>query len=188
MPPDEQSSGGAETPMRRCTRLFTVAILTIAFSGIAAIAGAAGTDCAALTGLTIPDVSLTSATPVPAGPFAVPGGRGGAPPLTVPAFCRVVAVATPTADSHINFEVWIPEGDGLERQVPGRRHRRVRRIDQLRRAGGRRAPRLRDRVSTDTGHTGDDLTFGEGHPRRSSTGAYRSIHVMTEAGKLDRPQ
>ena len=70
--------------MRRCTRLFTVAMLTTAFSITRAIAGAAGTDCAALTGLAIPDVKLTAATAVPAGPFVLPGGRGGSPPITVP--------------------------------------------------------------------------------------------------------
>ena len=40
-------------------------------------------------------------------------------PLTVPALCRVVAVATPTSDSHINFEVWIPEGSAWNGKFQG---------------------------------------------------------------------
>ena len=68
---------------------------------------AGGSSCAALSGLTIPDVSIVSATSVAAGPLAP---AASVQPLTVPALCRIVAVATPTPDSHINFEVWIPEG------------------------------------------------------------------------------
>lgn len=169
--------------MRRCTRLFTLAILTTAFSVIAAIAGAAGTDCAALTGLTIPDVSLTSATPVPAGPFAVPGGRGGAPPITVPAFCRVSAVATPSADSRINFEVWIPAAAAWNGKFQG--------VGTGGFSGsityGALAEGVRRgyaTVSTDMGHTGDDLLFGNGHPEKIVDWAYRAVHVVTEAGKL----
>ena len=39
-------------------------------------------------------------------------------------------------------------------------------------------------ASTDTGHTGDDMKFGQGHPEKIVDWAYRSIHVMTDAAKL----
>src|SRR5439155_24033135 len=39
-------------------------------------------------------------------------------------------------------------------------------------------------ASTDTGHTGDDMKFGQGHPEKIVDWAYRSIHVMTENAKL----
>ena len=35
-------------------------------------------------------------------------------------FCRVIGVATPTSDSHIGFEVWLPPACAMERQIPGR--------------------------------------------------------------------
>ena len=56
-------------------------------------ARASGSSCAALGGLAIPDVSIVSATSVAGGPL-VPAA--GVQPLTVPALCRIVAVATPS--------------------------------------------------------------------------------------------
>lgn len=139
-----------------------------------------GSSCATLTGLTIPEVSIVSATSVAAGPL-VPAS--GVRPLTVPALCRVVAVATPTPDSHINFEVWIPEGSAWNGKFQG--------VGTGGFAGSISYGPLAEGVrrgyataSTDTGHVGDDLTFAQGHPERIIDWGYRSIHVMTEAGKL----
>jgi hypothetical protein len=39
-------------------------------------------------------------------------------------------------------------------------------------------------ASTDTGHTGEDLSFAAGHPEKIVDWGYRSIHVMTESAKL----
>ena len=39
-------------------------------------------------------------------------------------------------------------------------------------------------ASTDTGHTGDDMKFGQGHPEKLIDYAHRAIHVMTESAKL----
>jgi len=64
-------------------------------------------SCASLTRLTIQDVTMTRAADVPAGRFSPPGGR----PLTVPAFCRVEAVASPSPDSSIHVEVWMPAAE-----------------------------------------------------------------------------
>jgi feruloyl esterase len=145
-------------------------------------ASAAGSPCAALTALTIPGVSIVSATAVAAGPLEVPAA-GRAQSLSVPAMCRVVAVATPTADSHINFEVWIPEGTGWNGKFQG--------VGTGGFAGSISYGALAEGVrrgyataSTDTGHLGDDLTFAKGHPERIVDWGYRSIHVMTESGKL----
>ena len=62
--------------------------------------------CSDLATLTIPDTTITSAAPVPAGAFTPTGSRRA---VTVPAFCRVAAVAAPSSDSHIAIEVWIPD-------------------------------------------------------------------------------
>jgi Tannase and feruloyl esterase len=145
-------------------------------------AWAAGTGCATLTALTIPDVSIVSATSLSAGPF-VPPGNANAAALTVPAICRVVAVATPTSDSHINFEVWIPEGAAWNGRFQG--------VGTGGFAGSISYGALAEGVrrgyataSTDTGHVGDNLTFGQGHPEKIIDWGYRSIHLMTESGKL----
>src|SRR5262249_61372096 len=39
-------------------------------------------------------------------------------------------------------------------------------------------------ASTDTGHTGDDMKFGQGHPEKIVDWAWRSIHLMTDTAKL----
>jgi tannase/feruloyl esterase len=146
-------------------------------------AAAAGTPCAALSGLKIPDVAITSAISVAAGPFAMPGGRGGAPPVAMPPFCRVVAVSRPTSDSQINFEVWIPEGGGWNGKFLG--------VGTGGFSGSITYGALADgvrrgyaTVSTDMGHTGDDLIFADGHPEKIVDWGYRAVHLVTEAGKL----
>ena len=39
-------------------------------------------------------------------------------------------------------------------------------------------------ASTDTGHTGDDMVFGQGHPEKVIDYGWRAIHVMTDTAKL----
>ena len=55
-----------------------------------------------------PNTTITVAQTVPAGTFVTPT----VPPQTItglPQFCRVAGFTTPTSDSHIQFEVWLPE-------------------------------------------------------------------------------
>jgi feruloyl esterase len=54
----------------------------------------AQTPCEKLRSLPVPDMSITAAEAVPAG--------------ALPAHCRVAAVLAPSADSHIEMEVWLP--------------------------------------------------------------------------------
>jgi len=157
-------------------------MLCLVLAALAREVSAAGTSCAALTALTIPDVSIASATQVPPGPFTPPG-PGNQRPLTVPAFCRIVVIATPTSDSHINIEVWIPEGSAWNGKFQG--------VGTGGFAGSISYGALAEGVrrgyataSTDTGHVGDNLTFGSGHPEKIVDWGYRSVHLMTEIGKL----
>jgi feruloyl esterase len=39
-------------------------------------------------------------------------------------------------------------------------------------------------ASTDTGHIGDDLKFGDGHPEKVVDWAHRAIHLTADVGKL----
>ena len=163
---------------RRVLPLVVIALLaTRAGASDVALARA---SCVGLTSLTIPDVTITSATEVPAGPFNPGGGaRGGS---MVPAFCRVVAVARPSADSNINLEIWIPTiawngkllgtaNGGFAGAIPY----------------GPMVSGLVKRyatVGTDTGHTGDQMEFGLGHPEKIIDWGFRAVHVMTETAKI----
>jgi pimeloyl-ACP methyl ester carboxylesterase len=139
-----------------------------------------GTACANLAALTIPSVTIRSATAVPAGVFTPNGSRQ---ELQLPAFCRVEATARPTTDSEIKFEVWIPPVDAWNGKFQGVGN------------GGYQgsisyaamATALRKgyaTASTDTGHTGDDMRFGQSHPEKIVDYAHRAIHMMTETSKL----
>jgi feruloyl esterase len=139
-----------------------------------------GTSCANLAALTIPTITIRSATATAAGPFTP---ANGATPLTLPAFCRVEATARPTSDSDIRFEVWIPPSDAWNGKLEGVGNGGYSgAIGYTAMATGLR--RGYAVVSTDTGHAGDDMKFGQGHPEKVIDWAYRSIHVMTDAAKL----
>ena len=55
--------------------------------------------------MALPDTTITAAQSVLTGTFTAPNGQvfDG-----LPAFCRVAAKLTPTSDSDINIEVWMP--------------------------------------------------------------------------------
>jgi feruloyl esterase len=147
--------------------------------GITALA-AAGASCGSLAALTIPAVTVRSATAIAGGPFTPPGAQSA---MTLPAFCRVEATARPTSDSDIKFEVWIPSADTWNGKFEG--------VGNGGYSGAigytSMAAALRRgyaTASTDTGHVGDDMKFGQGHPEKVIDWAWRSVHVMTDAAKL----
>src|ERR1700752_2047258 len=76
-------------------------------------------QCEALAKLALPRATITSARWMAAGPFTPPVAQGegapapatGAPRTTalmLPAHCQVAMVMTPSSDSHIEAEVWLP--------------------------------------------------------------------------------
>jgi feruloyl esterase len=147
---------------------------------VAAPFSSSGTACANLAALTIPSVTIRSATLLPAGGFTPPGGRQETP---LPPFCRVEAVARPTSDSEIKFEVWIPPADAWNGKFVG--------VGNGGYMGSISYPAMATELrkgfataSTDTGHTGDDMRFGQGHPEKIVDYAYRAVHVMTDTAKL----
>src|SRR5438445_9574987 len=78
---------------------------------------ASGThSCGDLAQLELLGARILSAETVAAGAFTPPNASplvAGNPSFykTLPAFCRVVVEATPSADSSIKIEVWMPAGD-----------------------------------------------------------------------------
>ena len=135
-----------------------------------------GTACDKLVSMTIPNVELHTATVVAAGQFLPPGSTQA---LTVPEFCRVQAVARPVADSEIHFEVWIPAQADWNGKFLG--------VGNGGYSGnlsyGWMAAALRHGYATaghDTGHSGDDMQFGQGHPEKIVDYSYRAVHVTSE--------
>jgi len=160
------------------------AALTAAFipllAQMATTAAAPGTACANLAALTIPNVTIKSSTLVAAGPFTP---SAAATPMTLPAFCRVEATARPTSDSDIKFEVWIPPVEAWNGRFQGVGNGGYQgSISYAAMATALR--RGYATASTDTGHSGDDMKFGQGHPEKLIDYGYRAVHVMTEAAKL----
>jgi feruloyl esterase len=164
---------------RRTLAALAVAMIPL-LTEVIAPASSNGTACANLAALTIPAVTIRSATAVAAGPFTPPAATTA---MTLPAFCRVEATARPTSDSDIHFEVWIPPADAWNGKLEGVGNGGYSGTIgyPAMAAGLRRGYAV---VSTDTGHAGDDMKFGQGHPEKVIDWAYRSIHVMTETAKL----
>ena len=165
------------------TRRFVAALAVASaplFAEVLTPAAAAGTACANLAALTMPGVTIKSATAVTAGPFAPAGSQT---PMTLPAFCRIEATARPTSDSDIKFEVWIPPVEAWNGKFEGVGNGGYQgSISYAAMATALR--RGYATASTDTGHTGDDMKFGQGHPEKLIDYGHRAVHVMTESAKL----
>ena len=142
----------------------------------AATAASAPATCGQLASLSLPNAAVTLAQAYPAGPFT--SGRT----FDVPAFCRVGVTARPTAHSDIKIEVWVPPADAWNGKLLG--------TDNGGFSGAINYAALAAAiakgyaaVSTDTGHTGDQMDFGVGHPEKIADWAYRAVHEMTTIAK-----
>ena len=146
--------------------------------------------CERLASLALPDGTVTMAQPVDAGAFTPPaGGRGpggagraGAGPFAaLPAFCRVAATLTPTSDSDIKIEVWLPAAgwNGKFQAVGNGGWAGTISYAAMAEA----LKRGYATSSTDTGHTGAGGSFALGHPEKFIDFAYRSEHEMTVKAK-----
>ena len=92
--------------------LLSAALLT-ALAGFGPRPAAAAT-CGSLAGLALPDTAITAAEPIPAGTYTAPDGEVF---TNLPAFCRIAATLTPTSDSNIKIEVWMPYSGWNDRYV-----------------------------------------------------------------------
>ena len=145
-----------------------------------ALSGAA--SCESLSSLVLPNTSITLAQMVSAGGFSLPGTGPAVPQFSqLPAFCRVVATLTPSADSDIKIEVWLPtvSWNGKFQAVGNGGW-----------AGtisyGALASALQEgyaTASTDTGHVGGNASFAIGHPEKVIDFAYRAVHEMAVTSK-----
>jgi feruloyl esterase len=133
---------------------------------VALAPGICQAGCAELTALSPPGVSIRSAVEVGAGDS-----------------CRVSAVATPSADSEIHFEVWIPGGKRWNGKLLGTGNGGF--AGSINYAAMATAlARGYATVGSDTGHSGDQMEFGEGHPQKVIDWAHRAVHVTTQAAQF----
>jgi len=145
-------------------------------------------SCESLSGLQLPDTTITLAQSVQAGAFAPPPGANpaGYPAgnyKDLPAFCRVTATIKPTPDSDIKMEVWLPlsawngkfQGQGNGGFAGA--------IIYAALAGG--LSRGYATAGTDAGHTAiaTDATWALGHPEKIIDFGHRAIHEMTVKAK-----
>src|SRR5262245_18370269 len=86
--------------------IFSLLIALSIFSFAAEEAMALPKTCESLAQLELPNTKITAAQPVTTGEFTPPGRTTSIECL--PAFCRVSATLTPSTDSDIKVEVWLP--------------------------------------------------------------------------------
>jgi feruloyl esterase len=176
--------------MLRPTAKTAAAILIVTgLAGVPRVAQAA--SCESLASLSLPNTTITLAQSVPAGTFTVPAdarrfqrGRGAASEIPdLRAFCRVGATLTPSSDSSIKIEVWLPlenwngkfmavGNGGFSGAIPLF-------------AMGPMLNRGYAVAATDTGHesNGADASWALGHPEKQIDFGYRAVHEMTLRAK-----
>jgi hypothetical protein len=164
-----------------------VAVLSAAAAGQEAPSDADA--CKGLTRIEMPEAKVISAETVPAGSFTPPANM--TPWLvgdtsfykTLAAFCRVVVKATPSADSDVKIEVWMP-GGGWNGKFRGQGNGGFAgEIDS--RSMGVAVSQGYATAGTNTGHSGGgtDAVWALGHPERVTDFGYRGIHAMTQIAK-----
>lgn len=158
------------------------------FAAAALASAVSAANCTALTGFTLDNTRITSAELVPEGVFLAPASAGpnaNSDREAIPAHCRVRMVLTPSAQSSINVELWLPAEEwngrflavgngGWAGAIQGYNDMRV----ALRRGYAT--------AGTDTGHSaadGPNGMFALGNEEKLIDFAYRAIHEMAEKSK-----
>jgi feruloyl esterase len=140
--------------------------------------------CESLAQLNVTNGRVLSAESMPAGAFTPPtttNASAAAAFKTLPAFCRVTLKLTPSSDSDIRVEVWLPQA-GWNRKLQASGNGGL--------GGTIPYPALAASVKagyaavgTDTGHVGGNADFVAGHPEKLVDFAHRAIHEMTVSAK-----
>jgi feruloyl esterase len=139
---------------------------------------AAATPCEGLKSLAGPEMTITAAEIVAAGPYTA--GRG-QQPVELPAHCRIAAVLTPAPDSHIEMEIWLPAENWNGKFLA---------VGNGGWAGTISFPAMASALkegyataSNDTGHKGGSAQFALGHPEKVIDFGYRAMHEMAMKSK-----
>jgi len=162
----------------------TARILVLASITAFAPAVSSAATCESLSSLSLPNTKITMAQTVGAGSFVAPaGGRGPANFSDLPAFCRVQATLTPSSDSDIRMELWLPVAASWNGKFRGTGN------GGLGGGAGVNAGALANGIrrgyavaGNNTGHEGDS-SYALDHPEKIKDFGYRSAHEMTFASK-----
>jgi feruloyl esterase len=153
--------------------------------GLAVPHAQAATACEAMSSRAIAGGAITLARVVAPGTFAAPGQVPPAPTQVLysrlPEFCRALLTMTPTIDSIIKVEVWLPASgwNGKFQAVGNGGFAGVVPYPAMARA-------LLDgyaTAGTDTGHVGNNAEFIPGHVEKLVDFGYRAVHETTVAAK-----
>jgi len=150
-----------------------------------AAATRAAKDCDRVAAaLKLTQAKVNAAHAVTEGQFTPPAAAGADAPQAItglPAFCRVQLTLTPSADSDIKSEVWMPLRDW---------NGRFQQVGNGAWAGSIQYGALADALkrgyaasSTDAGHTGTDASFAVGHPEKVKDFGYRAVHETAVQSK-----
>lgn len=137
--------------------------------------------CESLSGLSLPQTTITAAQSIPAGTFTAPDGEVF---TNLPAFCRITATLSPSLDSSILIELWMP-ATGWNGRFEGTGNGGY--------AGTIAYPPMADGLqrgnsvaNTDMGTAPSTVLNGDpliGHPEKWIDFGYRATHEMTVRSK-----
>jgi feruloyl esterase len=166
--------------MKRHSVIFSALIVIVLGAGHAA----AGATCEGLANLAFPGATITAAESVPAGTYHAPDGEVF---TNMPAFCRVAATLTPTSDSDIKVEVWMPNS-GWNGQYVGQGNSNIGGLISYSSLAAALQLFGLAAASTDMGTSpaATDPAGGLvliGHPEKQIDYATRSTHLMTVFAK-----
>jgi hypothetical protein len=176
----------------KLNRLITSAFIATIFA-CTAHAQSAANSCEALAKLAIPQAKVTSAQFVAAGALTMPTPGGAAQAAaaaaffkSLPAFCRIAVDSTPTSDSDIKIEVWLP-ASGWNGKFQGQGNGGFAGSIDFRSMATAIALGYAT-ASTDTGHAaaatpGLGAAWALNHPEKITDFGYRAIHLMTQIAK-----
>jgi feruloyl esterase len=182
----EDTRVGRKSRRRLDPDLAAAVVAVGAILGASGSAWASGMACGELLGLKLPQTEVTSAEVVRKGGFQWPATsqvpRGfELDPASLPEFCRVAATLTPSKDSDIKMELWLPTSDwnGKYHTVANGgwggsiQYRGL--IETVQRGYAT--------ASTDTGHTEPGGSWAIGHPEKVRDYGGRAIHETTAKAK-----
>jgi len=163
--------------MRHSTSLLLISSV-VSLASIAVTASARGATCESLASLSLANITISAAQTIPAGNYTAANNQTF---TNLPTFCRVAATATPTSQSEINFEVWMPPAGDWNRIFRGEGSGGS--------AGAITFPLMANAIqrhyatmSNDNGHTGSNWSFSL-QPERVVDFGHRAQHVTTVAAK-----
>ncbi len=158
-------------------------ILILALLALSASVGAAA-SCPDLASAQLEHARIDSAALEAPGQFVPPGGMGSGPSVysNLPEFCRVTATLTPSPDSNIKIEVWMPTENWNGKYQAVGNGGWAGSISYT--AMAEALERGYATSSTDTGHVGGRGQFALGHPEKLVDYAERSVHQMALKSKM----